>query len=129
MSPGLAFFEAGMLRSKNTLSLIVQIFSGLIILSLMWFSFGFSLTYGDSQGGIIGSFQYAFFIDVDYSNCISFAPHVPAAAFAMFQMMFAVITPLLMTGAYAERMKFKIFLLFTILWEIFVYYPIAHWVN
>lgn len=128
MNPALAFFEAGMLRSKNTLSIVVQIFTGVITLSLMWFCFGYSLTYGDDQGGFIGTFQYSFFIDVDYFECSIHAKHVPAAVFAIFQMMFAVITPLLMTGAYAERMKFKIFFIFTILWEILIYYPVAHWI-
>lgn len=93
MSPALALFEAGMLRSKSTVSLITQIFSGVITLSVMWVCFGYTLTFGMSQHGIIGNLDHAFYIDVSYHECSEFAPDIPEALFATFQMMFAVITP------------------------------------
>eukprot|EP00475_Leptophrys_vorax_P037832 TRINITY_DN6577_c0_g1_i1.p2 TRINITY_DN6577_c0_g1~~TRINITY_DN6577_c0_g1_i1.p2 ORF type:complete len:558 (-),score=118.29 TRINITY_DN6577_c0_g1_i1:1330-3003(-) len=119
MFPGLAFFEAGLLRSKNTLSIIGQVFSGMAVNGALWDLFGFSLVY-------YGSFKHALLINVSYITCSEYAPTIPHAAFAMFMLLFAVITPLLMTGAYAERMKFRSALLLTVLWELFVYYPIAH---
>lgn len=128
MSPALSLFEAGMLRSKSTVSLITQIFAGVITLSVMWMCFGYSLTFGPSQGGFIGNLDHAFFIGVSYYDCSEHASQIPAALFAMFQMMFAVITPLLMTGAFAERLKFKSYMLLVVLWEIIVYYPLAHWI-
>jgi len=94
----------------------------------LWDFIGYSLVYGKSSGGIIGSFEYGVLLNTPYDKCIAKAPRIPAAAFAIFQMMFAVITPLLMTGAYAERMRFLPFIVFTVLWEILVYYPLAHWI-
>eukprot|EP01132_Coremiostelium_polycephalum_P004192 gene4192-5247_t len=128
MMPALAFFEAGLLRSKNTLSIITQIVSGIVVLTVMWQAFGFSLTFGTSQKGIIGNLDHAFLINVSYEDCSRFAPNIPSAAYAMFMMMFANITPLLMTGAYAERVKFKSFIVLTVFWEILVFYPVAHWI-
>ena len=126
MSPALAMFEAGLLRSKNTLSIFTQVFTGLIVLSTLWFVVGYSLVFGES-GGIIGNpFQHALFIDVSYSQPSVHAPRIPAAVFAIFQLTFAVITPLLITGAYAERLPFKVFIAFSVLFSLFVYYPVAH---
>ena len=126
MSPALAMFEAGLLRSKNTLSVFTQIFSGIIVLGVLWFLVGYSLTFGESAQVIGNPIQHALFIDVSYSEPSVHAPDIPAAAFAIFQMMFAVITPLLITGAYAERMPFKVFLVFSVAFSLLVYYPIAH---
>jgi len=128
MMPALAFFEAGLLRSKNTLSIITQIVSGIVVLTVMWQAFGYSLTFGPSQHGIIGNLNHAFLMGVSYKDCSPNAPYIPSAAYAMFMMMFANITPLLMTGAYAERVKYKAFILFTVFWEIIVFYPVAHWI-
>eukprot|EP01113_Clastostelium_recurvatum_P019579 TRINITY_DN230_c0_g1_i1.p1 TRINITY_DN230_c0_g1~~TRINITY_DN230_c0_g1_i1.p1 ORF type:complete len:443 (-),score=98.98 TRINITY_DN230_c0_g1_i1:57-1385(-) len=128
MMPALGFFEAGLLRSKNSLSLITQVLAGVTILSVMWHLFGYSLTFGKSHGGVIGGFEHALYIDVPYDQCGPFAPNIPAACYAMFMMMFAAITPLLMTGSYAERIKWRAFILITIFWEIFVFYPVAHWI-
>jgi Amt family ammonium transporter len=120
MFPGLAFFEAGLLRSKNTLSILVQIFSGIALNAALWDIIGFSLVY-------FGNFDHAFLMNTPYDDCLqNYAPKIPAAAFAMFTMLFAVITPLLMTGAYAERLKFKACFLITFLWELFIYYPVAY---
>jgi Amt family ammonium transporter len=126
MMPSLAFFEAGLLRRKDTLSVLVQIFAGLSLLSVMWILFGYSLTFGPDHGGVIGDFSNGLFIGVGVKDCSKHAPTIPHALFALFQMMFAAISPLLMTGAFAERLKFIPFLIYTILWEILVYYPLAH---
>lgn len=128
MCPALAFFEAGMLRSKNTLSIITQVFVGNTILSVMWLFFGYSLVFGTSIFGIIGGLDHILWINVPYDKCGRFAANVPAALHALFHMMFASITPLLMTGAYAERLRFDAFIIFTVAWEILVYYPVTHWV-
>jgi ammonium transporter, Amt family len=126
MMPALAFFESGLLRRKNTLSIITEVFVGLAIMQIMWYMGGFSLVYGPDKGGFIGGLDYIFMINLGY-ECLPNAPTIPGLAFASFQSMFAAVTPLLMTGAIAERMKFRSFLLFIILWEILVYYPLAHW--
>eukprot|EP01102_Stenamoeba_stenopodia_P017791 TRINITY_DN642_c0_g1_i1.p1 TRINITY_DN642_c0_g1~~TRINITY_DN642_c0_g1_i1.p1 ORF type:complete len:504 (-),score=91.80 TRINITY_DN642_c0_g1_i1:166-1677(-) len=130
MMPGLSLFEAGLLRSKNTISIMTQTVGGLILLSVLWDLFGFSLVYGEDKGGIIGNFQYSLLLNVPYDGCFPREPanKLPAAAFAMFQMMFACITPLLLTGAVAERLKVKCFFIFCVLWEILVFYPVAHWI-
>lgn len=128
MMPALAFFEAGLLRKKNTISILTQIFSGVFILSTMWQIFGYSLTYSEDYGGVIGGLDKVFLLDLPFNACNTFAPSIPEVAFAAFQCMFACITPLLMTGAYAERFTWRAFLVFTIIWEILVYYPLAHWI-
>ena len=128
MIPALGFFEAGLLRSKNSLSTLMQTFSGLIILSILWFIIGFTLVYAPSSWGIIGGLKWIFFNGVPTNTSIDYAPNIPGATFATYQMMFAVITPLLITGAFAERMRWDAFFVFIIAWSIFIYYPLAHWV-
>ena len=128
MTPALGFFEAGLIRSKNALSVIVQTFAGIAILSALWFILGFSLVFAPSQGGIIGGYHCLFFNDVPMNESLDYAPTIPGVSFASFQMMFAVITPLLITGAFAERMKWSSFFVFIIAWSIFIYYPLAHWI-
>jgi ammonia channel protein AmtB len=108
------------------MSIIVQVFGGLTVLAFMWDLFGYSLVFSNDYGGIIGDFSNGLLINVGYVECTKFAPNIPAAAYALFMMMFASITPLLMTGGFAERLKFKTFIIFTILWEILVFYPVAH---
>jgi ammonium transporter, Amt family len=128
MTPALGFFEAGLIRSKNALSVIVQTFAGIAILSTLWFILVFSLVFAPSQGGIIGGYHWLFFNDVPMNESLDYAPTIPGVSFASFQMMFAVITPLLITGAFAERMKWSSFFVFIIAWSIFIYYPLAHWI-
>ena len=128
MTPALGFFEAGLIRSKNALSVIVQTFAGIAILSTLWFILGFSLVFAPSQGGIIGGSHWLFFNEVPMNESLDYAPTIPGVSFASFQMMFAVITPLLITGAFAERMKWSSFFIFIIAWSIFIYYPLAHWI-
>jgi ammonium transporter, Amt family len=129
MIPALGMFEAGLLRRKNTVSIFMQIFFGLALMSVMWFTFGFSLTFGPDQlGGIAGNFDWAFLKGIPFDDGLSYAPTIPGVLFAKFQMMFAVITPLLMTGAIAERMKFSAFVIFIAAWSILIYYPLVHWI-
>ena len=129
MIPALGMFEAGLLRKKNTVSIFMQIFFGLALLSVMWFTFGFSLTFGpDQSGGIAGNLDWAFLKGIPFDDGISYAPTIPGVLFAKFQMMFAVITPLLMTGAIAERMKFSSYIIFIAAWSILIYYPLVHWI-
>jgi Amt family ammonium transporter len=129
MIPALGMFEAGLLRKKNTVSIFMQIFFGLALLSVMWFTFGFSLTFGpDQTGGIAGNLDWAFLKGIPFDDGISYAPTIPGVLFAKFQMMFAVITPLLMTGAIAERMKFSSYIIFIAAWSVLIYYPLVHWI-
>ena len=128
MTPALGFFEAGLIRSKNALSVLVQTFSGIAILSALWFIVGFTLVFAPSQGGIIGGLDWIFFEDVPVNDSLDYATTIPGVTFASFQMMFAVITPLLITGAFAERLKWSSFFIFIIAWSFLVYYPLAHWI-
>lgn len=128
MIPALGFFESGLIRSKNSLSVLMQTFSGLAILSVLWFIIGFTLVYAPSPGGIIGGLNWTFFNGVPINKSLDYAPTIPGVIFATYQMMFAVITPLLITGAFAERLKGSAFFVFIIAWSIFIYYPLAHWV-
>jgi Amt family ammonium transporter len=129
MIPALGMFEAGLLRKKNTVSIFMQIFFGLALMSVMWFTFGFSLTFGPDQGGgIAGNLDWAFLKGIPFDEGLSYAPTIPGVLFAKFQMMFAVITPLLMTGAIAERMKFNAFVIFIAAWSLLIYYPLVHWI-
>jgi Amt family ammonium transporter len=128
MTPALGFFEAGLIRSKNSLSILMQTFSGLAILSTLWFVLGFSLTFAPSDNGFIGGSQWLFFNNVPMNQGVDYAPTIPGVTFASYQMMFAVITPLLITGAFAERLKWSSFFVFIIAWSIFIYYPLAHWI-
>eukprot|EP01090_Pellita_catalonica_P014177 TRINITY_DN354_c0_g1_i1.p1 TRINITY_DN354_c0_g1~~TRINITY_DN354_c0_g1_i1.p1 ORF type:complete len:484 (+),score=43.88 TRINITY_DN354_c0_g1_i1:35-1486(+) len=128
MMPALAFFEAGLLNAKNTLSILSQILAGVAVLSVMWHIFGFGLVYGPSKGGIIGDFtHFVMYLHLD-NNCYCKAPTVPSLAFVIFQLMFAAISPLLMTGCFAGRLRFRAYIVFIVLWEGIIYYPLAHWV-
>ena len=128
MIPALGLFEAGLLRKKNTVSIFMQIFFGLALLSVMWFVFGFSLTFGPDTAGLVGNLDWTFLKGVPFDSSLKYAPTIPGVLFAKFEMMFAVITPLLLTGAIAERMKFSAFVLFIAAWSILIYYPLVHWI-
>ena len=114
MTPSLGFFEAGLLRSKNSLSVIMQTFTGLGVLSALWFILGFSMVYGSTLFGIIGSADFIFFNNIPLEDALPYAPTIPGITFASYVMMLAVVTPLLITGAVAERMKWSAFLIFVI---------------
>ena len=130
MLPGLALFYGGLVRRKNVLSTIMQSFFGLALVSVVWVLVGFSLAFGpDVNGwGLIGGLDYVGFNNVGLTPSPMYALTIPFVLFAAFQLMFAAITPALITGAFAERKRFGAFVVFTVLWSIFVYSPIAHWV-
>ena len=130
MLPGLALFYGGLVRAKNVLSTVMHSFFGLALVSIVWVVVGFTLAFGpDVNGlGLIGNLDFAFFNNVGQEPSAVYATTIPFMLFAMFQLMFAAITPALITGAFAERKRFGSFVLFTILWSILIYSPIAHWV-
>jgi len=126
--PGLAFFYGGLVRRKNVLSILMQCFIIVCIISLQWMLFGYSLAFGPSFHGIIGNLDWIGLSGVGALPNADYSKTIPHSVFMIFQAMFAIITPALIIGAYAERVKFSAFLLFTILWATFVYDPLAHWV-
>lgn len=128
MTPGLALFYGGMVRRKNVLGTIMQSFVAIAIVSVQWILFGYSLSFGPDIKGIIGSLDWIGLSGVGVQPNPDYAPTVPHLAFMIYQAMFAVITPALISGSVAERMKFTAFFLFTILWTTIVYDPVAHWV-
>jgi Amt family ammonium transporter len=128
MTPGLALFYGGMVRTKNVLGTIMHSFIIIAIISVQWVLFGYSLAFGPDIGGIIGSLSWFGLNGVGLDPYPDYAATVPHQAFMIYQAMFAIITPALITGAIAERMKFKTFLVFTLLWATLVYDPVAHWV-
>ena len=127
-APGLALFYGGMTRSKNALGTVMQSFVVLCLISIQWVLWGYSLAFGPDIGGIIGGLEWFGLNGVGLEPNADYAATIPHQAFMLFQMMFAVITPALITGAFAERMKFSSFILFTLLWATFIYDPLAHWV-
>jgi Amt family ammonium transporter len=128
MTPGLAMFYGGMVRKKNVLGTIMHSFIAIAIVSIQWILFGYSLSFGPDVKGLIGDLSWAGLGNVSLTPNADYAPTVPHLAFMAYQMMFAVITPALISGAIAERMKFSTFLIFTVAWTTLVYDPVAHWV-
>jgi Amt family ammonium transporter len=129
MTPGLAFFYGGLVRKKNALATIMQSFIIIGVISVQWILWGYSVAFGpDIGGGFLGGLSWFALNGVGLEPNEAYAATVPHQAFMVFQMMFAVITPALITGAFAERMSFKAFIFFTLLWATLVYDPIAHWV-
>ncbi|MDH5298636.1 MAG: ammonium transporter [Desulfobulbaceae bacterium] len=127
MTPGLALFYGGMVRAKNILGTIMQSFICLGVISIIWVLYGYSLAFGPDVNGIIGNLDWAGLNNVSLTAG-PYAKTIPHLLFCAFQLMFAIITPALITGAFAERMKFSAFLLFTVLWSTLVYLPVCHWV-
>ena len=127
MTPGLAFFYGGMVRKKNMLSVLMQCFIIMCVISLQWVLFGYSLSFHPSKG-FWGGFGWFGLNGVGLEPYADYAATIPHQAFMIFQAMFAIITPALIIGAFAERMKFSAFLIFTLLWATFVYDPLCHWV-
>jgi Amt family ammonium transporter len=139
MTPGLALFYGGLVRRKNVLSTIMHSIFILALVSVTWVLFGFTLAFGSDAvsftlpngfhvSGLIGGLDYIGLRGVGVKPLTQYAPTIPGSAYMAFQMMFAVITPALITGAFAERKRFKAFVLFSLLWTLLVYSPIAHWV-
>jgi Amt family ammonium transporter len=128
MTPGLALFYGGMVRRKNVLSIMMQCFCVLALVSIQWVLFGYSLAFGPDFHYLVGSLQWAGLNGVGADPNPAYSSTIPHPVFAVFQMMFAIITAAVITGSFAERMKFSAFLVFTLLWTTFVYDPLAHWV-
>jgi Amt family ammonium transporter len=128
MTPGLALFYGGMVHSKNVLSTFMHSFMAMGILTLQWVLFGYTLAFGTSHGGFIGGFDFAFLANVGLEPRSDLGNTVPHILFMGFQMMFAIITPALISGAFAERLKFSTYVVFTLLWATLVYDPVCHWV-
>jgi Amt family ammonium transporter len=127
-APGLALFYGGMVRKKNALGTIMHSFIILCVVSVIWVLWGYTLAFGPDKGGWIGGLDWLGLAGVGGDPNADYAGTIPHQAFMIFQMMFAVITPALITGAFAERMKFSALLLFVVLWSTLVYSPLAHWV-
>lgn len=128
MTPGLAFFYGGLVRKKNMLSVLMQCFMLAAVITLQWVVFGYSLSFGPDIKGMIGSLGWAGLHGVGLEPYADYSATVPHQLFMIFQAMFAIITPGLILGAFAERMKFSAFIVFSLLWATFVYDPVCHWV-
>jgi Amt family ammonium transporter len=127
MTPGLAFFYGGMVNKKNVISTMLQSIVCMVIITVMWGIFGFSLAFGDSIGGIIGNPSTYFMMKGMLGNATwKLAPTIPLLLFAMYQLKFAIITPALITGAFAERIRFNSYIIFLVLFSIFIFTPLAH---
>ncbi len=127
MTPGLAFFYGGLVREKNVLGTIMHSFVVIALVSLLWVAVGYSLAFGPDHWGIIGGLDWSFLRHVGETPNAAYSSTIPHEAFMVFQMMFAIITPALITGALAERARFSSFLIFMAAWSLLVYAPIAHW--
>lgn len=128
MTPALAFFYGGMVRRKNVLSTLTLSYIFMSLIGVQWILFGYSFSFGPDIGGLIGGLDFAGFKGVGAEPNTAYSNTIPHQLFAAFQMMFAIITPALITGAFVERVKFKSFLLFSLLWATLVYNPLCHWV-
>ncbi len=128
MTPALAFFYGGLVRRKNLVSTLVQCIIIFAVVSLVWFFWGYSLVYGPSVGGIIGNLSLFGLNNITINTVSPYAPAIPEILFFAFQLKFAAITPALIIGACAERIRFKSLLIFVVLWSTLIYSPIAHWV-
>lgn len=127
MTPGLAFFYGGLVSRKSTLTIMMQSFVSLGVTTILWFVFGYSLCFSGDIGGIIGNLDMMFLSGVSINDVIQ--PNgIPTIVFVAYQMMFAIITPALITGAFADRVRFKAYLFFQVLWLLFVYFPFTHMV-
>lgn len=126
--PGLALFYGGLVRSKNVLSTVMHSFIVLCLVSVIWVLFGYSLAFGPDRGGVIGSLDWAGLSGVGAQPHPLYGATIPHGVFMLFQMMLAALTAALITGAFAERIRFSAVLLFTVLWSIFIYAPLAHWI-
>ncbi|HEY7832770.1 MAG TPA: ammonium transporter [Ktedonobacterales bacterium] len=127
MTPGLAFFYGGLVRHKNVLTIMMQSFIAMGVVTIIWILVGYSLAYSGGAGGVIGDFKLIGLQGVGMAPN-QFAPTIPALAFFLFQLMFAIITPALISGAFADRVSFKAYLVFLVLWSLLVYIPFVHWI-
>ncbi len=128
MTPGLALFYGGMVRGKNVLGTIMQSLFMIALISIEWVYLGYTMSFGPDIGGFIGSFEWFGLRGVTSAPSPDYATTIPQTVFMIYQCMFAVITPALITGAFAERVRFVPFCIFSVLWAIFVYNPVCHWI-
>lgn len=128
MTPGLAFFYGGLVRKKNVLTIMIQSFISMGVVTVIWVFGGFSLAFGKDIHGVIGNLQYFGLQGVGMSPNPAYGPTIPFLVFYIYQSMFAIITPALITGAFADRVDFKSYLKFLVLWSILVYIPLTHWI-
>ncbi|WP_022853671.1 ammonium transporter [Thermodesulfatator atlanticus] len=128
MTPALSVFYGGLVRRKNVLGTIMQSLICIFLITLVWIYLGYSLAFGPDIMGIIGSLKYAALRGVGQAPSPDYAPTVPHIVFMIYQCMFAIITPALITGAFAERMRFRTFVVFAVLWSLLVYSPVCHWI-
>jgi ammonium transporter, Amt family len=128
MTPGLALFYAGMVRGKNALATILQSFIMISVVSIEWVYIGYSMSFGPDIGGVIGDLSWFALNGVGAAPSPDYATTIPQSVFMIYQCMFAIITPALITGAFAERMRFGPFLIFSLAWTIMVYNPVCHWI-
>jgi Amt family ammonium transporter len=128
MTPGLAFFYGGLVRHKHVLTIMMQSFISMGVVSILWLLVGFSLAYSGDHWGLIGDLNYFGLQNVGLTPSQTYATTIPFLAFFIFQLMFAIITPALISGAFADRVSFKAYLIFLVLWSLLVYIPFVHWV-
>lgn len=128
MTPGLAFFYGGLVSRKNVLTIMMQSFISMGIVTIIWFLFGFSMAFGPDIGGIIGGMKYVFLHGVGMDPNPTYGATIPFLTFCAYQYMFAIITPALITGAFADRVSFKSYLIFLVAWSVLIYIPLTHWV-
>jgi ammonium transporter, Amt family len=128
MTPGLAFFYGGLVGRKNVLAIMIQSFVSMAIVDIIWFTVGYSLCFSGDTGGIIGNLDYAFLMGVTPETVFSGNTSIPLYVFIVYQMMFAIITPALITGAFTNRVRFKAYLIFLVAWLFLVYFPFVHMV-
>ena len=128
MTPGLAFFYGGLVGRKNVLAIMIQSFVSLGWTTVIWFAFGYSLCFSGGEGGIIGNLNMAFLAGTDLNSIYTGNNKIPLYVFCLYQMMFAIITPALITGAFANRVRFPAYMVFLTLWLVFVYFPLVHMV-
>lgn len=128
MTPGLAFFYGGLVSRKNVLTIMMQSFISMGVVTIIWVTIGFSLAFGPDIGGIIGGFKYVFLQNVGFAPNASYGATIPFITFFSYQQMFAIITPALITGAFADRVNFKSYLIFLVAWSLLIYVPVVHWV-
>lgn len=126
MTPGLAFFYGGLVKRKNVLTIMMQSFIAMGVVTVIWLLVGFSLAFSGDIGGLIGNLDYALLRGIGMDPMGAYT--IPVFAFFVFQMMFAIITPALITGAFTDRMNFRSYLVFLVLWNLLIYTPLAHWV-
>ncbi len=128
MTPGLAFFYGGLVGRKNVLAIMIQSFVSMGVTTILWFAVGYSLCFSGDVGGIIGNLDRAFLTGIDSATAFSGYNGIPLYVFVAYQMMFAIITPALITGAFTNRVSFKAYLIFLVAWLLLVYFPIVHMV-